>query len=116
MGKLPRSVVKKIARRIDLQSDEVKIQMFKNKSKISIVKEKTTNENSSVFEAVNIVRISLGSYSLYNFPNLGLWVKARPDLVNELEGYQPEYNALRPVDETFVSKVLSAKIQGILNL
>ena len=110
MGKLPRCVIKRINHTLKNRTLEIPKTW---QSKITVVKEEQKQEEVKI---LNVTKFDLGKYSLYHFPNLNLWVKARPDLINELEGYQPDYNALRPVDEEFVSKVLSAKIQGILNL
>ena len=58
------------------------------------------------------VEIPVNGYSIYHFPNLGLFVKARYETWLSEKGYQPSKESLMPVSQEFVSNVLTAKIMG----
>jgi len=113
MGKLPKSVVRRMVESANMQQEVVKLLEYRGASKI-VVRGNKEKQTANSFRG-EIVKINIGPYYICNFPNLDLWVKAKQDLVNEIEGYQPEYNALRPVSTKFVEKVIAAKIQNALN-
>ena len=113
MGKLPKSVVRRMVESANMQQEVVKLLEYRNTSKV-VVRRDEGKQKASTSKS-EIVKIYIGPYCICNFPNLGLWVKAKQDLVNEIEGYQPEYNALRPVSTEFVEKVIAAKIQNAIN-
>lgn len=60
------------------------------------------------------VEIRVNGYTIYHFPNLGIFAKVKHETWLTAKGYQPSHESLRKVSPEFVANVITAKIEGRL--